>query len=142
MPEMPRTQTWHLPVADVETAPYWEGTAQGKLLIKRCNGCGRAFFYPRAHCPRCWSTDTVWVESSGRGRVYTFTVVHTNDLPPFRDRLPYVVAIVELEEGVRITSNIEGIEPDTVRCEMAVQVGFREEARDDGSVFLPVFHPA
>lgn len=139
---MPRTQTWHLPQPDVETAPYWEATAQGKLLIKRCNGCARAFFYPRDHCPRCWSTDTVWEETSGHGRVYTYTIVHTNDLPPFRDRVPYVVAIVELDEGVRMTTNIEGIEPDAVRCDMPVQVAFREEARDDGSVFLPVFRPA
>ena len=139
---MPRTMTWHLPQADIETKPYWDAAAEGKLLIKHCNACGRAFFYPRDHCPRCWSTDTTWLEASGRGKIYTFTVVHTNDLPPFKDRVPYVIAIVELDEGVRMTTNIEGVEPDAVRCDMPVQVAFREEAREEGSVFLPVFRPS
>ena len=69
-------------------------------------------------------------------------VVHQNDLPPFKDRVPYVVAIVELEEGVRMTSNIEGIDPDDVRCDMPVEVAFREEQRDDETVALPIFRKA
>ena len=73
--------------------------------------------------------------------MYTFTVVHQNDLPPFNERVPYVVAIVELEEGVRMTSNIEGVAPEDVRCDMAVQVAFREEQRDGDPVALPVFRP-
>ena len=142
MPDLPRTATWQLPVADLETAPYWEGTASGKLLIKHCDECGRDFFYPRAHCPFCWSSSTSWKEASGLGKVYTFTIVRQNDLPPFKERLPYVVAIVELDEGVRMTSNIEGIAPEEVRCDMRVRVSFREEPRDDAPVFLPVFVPA
>ena len=143
MPEMPKVATWHLPVPDLETAPYWEGTREGKLLIMECRSCGRAFFYPRNHCPRCWSTDTAWREASGRGTVYTFTVVYQNDLPPFRDRLPYVVAIVELDEGVRMTSNIEGIAPEDVQCGMPVQVAFRDEQRrEDEIVSIPVFRQA
>jgi hypothetical protein len=139
---MPKVATWHLPVADLETQPYWDAAKQGKLLIKRCRSCGRAYFYPRNHCPRCWSTDTEWIEASGEGTVYTFTVVYQNDLPPFRDRLPYVVAIVELAEGVRMTTNIDGVAPENVRCGMPVRIAFREEARGDDSVALPVFRPA
>jgi uncharacterized OB-fold protein len=142
MPEMPKIATWHLPVADLETAPYWEATTNDKLLIKKCRSCGRPYFYPRNHCPKCWSTDTEWIEASGRGTVYTFTIVYQNDLPPFRDRIPYVIAIVELEEGVRMTSNIEGIEPEKVVCGMAVRVAFREEPRGEDVVALPVFRPA
>jgi hypothetical protein len=142
MPEMPKVATWHLPVPDLETARYWEATREGKLLIKTCRTCKRAFFYPRSHCPRCWSTDTDWVESSGRGTVYTFTVVFQNDLPPFRERLPYVVAIIELDEGVRMTSNVEGVAPEDVRCGMAVQVAFRDEQRGDETIAIPVFRPA
>lgn len=138
MPEMPRTATWHLPVPDVETQPYWDAAAEGRLVVKRCTRCEHPYFYPRAHCPRCWSTDTEWIEASGVGTVYTFTVVRQNDLPPFRDRLPYVVAIVELEEGVRMTTNVEGCAPEDVRCGMRVRVAFREEE----GVSLPVFHPA
>ena len=143
MPQMPRIPTWHLPVPDLETAPYWEAATSGKLLIKRCNACGNAFFYPRAACPRCWSTDTAWLEASGRGTVYTFTVVHQNDLPPFRDRLPYVVAEIDLEEGVRMTSNVEGVNPDDVRCGMPVTVAFRSEQRSENeTVAIPIFRPA
>ena len=142
MPEMPKVATWHLPVQDLETARYWEATREGKLLIKTCRSCKRAFFYPRNHCPRCWSTDTEWVESSGRGIVYTFTVVFQNDLPPFRERLPYVVAIIELDEGVRMTSNVEGVAPEDVRCGMAERVAFRDEQRGDETIAIPVFRPA
>lgn len=143
MPDIPRTTTWHLPVPDAETAPYWEAAREGRLLIKRCTACGKAFFYPRTYCPACWSADTEWIETSGRGTVYTFTVVHQNDLPPFNERVPYVVAIVELEEGVRMTANVEGIAPEEVRCDMSVRVAFREEPRtEDDVVSLPVFRPA
>lgn len=143
MPQMPKFPTWHLPVPDSETAAYWSAAREGKLLIKECRSCGKAFFYPRNACPRCWSSETEWREASGRGTVYTFTVVHQNDLPPFRDRLPYVVAVVELDEGVRMTSNIEECRPEHVRCGMPVRVAFRTEARsEDDAVALPVFHPA
>jgi uncharacterized OB-fold protein len=139
---MPRTATWHLPQPDLETQDYWDAAREGKLFIKHCNACGQDFFYPRTYCPKCWSIDTEWKEASGRGRIYTFTVVQQNDLPPFNDRVPYVVAIVELDEGVRMTSNIEGVAPDDVRCDMRVRVAFREEQRDDDTVSLPVFTPA
>ncbi len=136
-----RTPTWHLPEPDTETGPYWEAAREGRLLIKQCRSCGQPFFYPRARCPRCWSDDTEWREAAGTGTVYTYTVVHQNDLSPFRDRVPYVVAVVELDEGVRITSNVEGCPPGDVSCDMAVRVAFREEDRDGGSVSIPVFHP-
>jgi hypothetical protein len=142
MPQTPKSATWHLPVPDAETQPYWDATRRGRLLIKGCRVCGRPFFYPRAHCPRCHATDTVWREASGRGTVYTFTIVHQNDLPPFRDRVPYVVAIVELEEGVRMTTNVEGCPPEDLRCGLPVVVAFRAEEGDGRSVAIPVFRPA
>ena len=143
MPEIPRTKTWHLPVPDVETKRYWDAAAASRLLIKYCRRCRAHFFYPRDHCPRCWATDTEWQDASGRGTVYTFTIVHQNDLPPFNERVPYVVAIVELEEGVRMTANIEGCAPDDVRCGMPVVVDYRLEQRsEEESVALPVFKPA
>jgi uncharacterized OB-fold protein len=138
---MPKTMTWHLPQSDLETQPYWDAAREGRLLVKECHGCGQTFFYPRTYCPTCWSSDTDWKEASGRGTVYTFTIVRQNDLPPFNERVPYVVAIVELEEGVRMTSNVEGVDPEAVRCGMPVQLAFREEQRDDETVALPVFRP-
>ena len=142
MPQLPRTSTWHLPQPDGETQKYWDAAAEGKLLIKHCRRCGRNFFYPRDHCPICWATDTEWLEASGNGAVYTFTIVRQNDLPPFNERVPYVIAIVELEEGVRMTANIEGCEPEAVSCGMRVVVDFRTEQRsEDETVSLPIFRP-
>jgi uncharacterized OB-fold protein len=132
----------HLPVPDAESAPYWEAAAEGRLVFRRCDACGHAFLYPRSACPRCWSTDVEWVEASGRGTVYSFTVIHRNDLAPFRDRLPYVVAVVELEQGPRLTTNVEGVDPAEVRCGMPVRVAFREESHDHGDpMTVPVFRP-
>lgn len=142
MPQLPRTQTWHLPQPDVVTQPYWDAAARGVLLYMRCDACGEPFSYPRAHCPLCWSGEVSWHEAAGTGSVYTFTVIHQNDLPPFNERVPYVVAIVELDEGIRMTTNLEGIAPEDVACGLRVRVAFREEARDEGTVHLPVFGPA
>ena len=134
--------SWHLPEPDPETAPYWEAAREGRLTYKECRSCGQAFFYPRARCPRCWSTDTEWRDASGDGTVHTFTVVHQNDLPPFKDRVPYVVALIDLEEGVRMTSNVEGCPPEEVKCGMPVRVAFREEAANGETFSIPVFHPS
>jgi uncharacterized OB-fold protein len=132
----------HLPVPDPESAPYWDAAAEGRLVFQRCRQCDHAYLYPRAACPRCWSSDPEWVDTSGRGHVYSFTVVHRNDLPPFRDRLPYLVAVVELEEGPRLATNLVECDPADVWCGMAVRVAFREETDGEGSsVRVPVFRP-
>ena len=136
MPQMPRTATWHLPVPDLETKEYWDAAREGRLFIKECRSCGEAFFYPRTYCPKCWSSDTAWKESTGLGRVYTFTVVHQNDLPPFKDRVPYVVALVDLEEGPRLMTNIVDCEPDDVAVGAPVRVRFDEVTE---GVRLPFF---
>jgi len=130
-----------LPGVTEDSEPFWEASRAGRLLVRRCRACGRAHFYPRPFCPTCWSDQVDWEEASGRATLYTWSVVHQNDLPPFKDRVPYVVAIVELDEGVRLTSNVEGVDPEEVRCDMAVQVAFREEQRDEETVALAVFRP-
>ena len=127
-----------LPTPDLETQPYWDAAKEGKLLIKRCSACGRAHFYPRPFCPHCWSDDVAWEEASGRATLYTFTIVRRNDLPPFPDRVPYVAAVVDLEEGTRMMTNVEGCDPDEVVIGMDLTVAFREE--DDFAI--PVFRKA
>jgi uncharacterized OB-fold protein len=115
-----------LPAPDLETLPFWEAAKEGRLLIEHCNACGENHYYPRPFCPRCWSDDVEWLEASGRATLYTWSVVHTNDLPPFAERVPYVAAIVELEEGPRMITNV-------VDCEFGdLEVGMALEA---------VFHP-
>jgi uncharacterized OB-fold protein len=125
-----------LPVTDLSTEEFWSAARSGRLLIKRCRACGRAHFYPRPFCPHCWSEDVVWEEASGRATVYTWSIVHRNDLFPFSERVPYVAAVVDLDEGPRLMTNIVDTEPSDVRIGMAVEVTFRPLA--DGLRY-PVF---
>ena len=128
-----------LPTPDDHTRAFWDAAREGRLLIKRCAACGRAHYYPRTFCPYCWSADVSWEEASGRGVLYTYSVVHQNDLPPFNERIPYVAAIVDLEEGPRAMTNIVECDLDDVAVGMAVEVTFRV-LNDEFSV--PVFRPS
>lgn len=127
-----------LPAIDEGTAPWWQACAEGRLLIKRCAECGQPHFYPRAFCPFCWSEKVDWEQASGRATLYTYSVVYQNDLPPFGERVPYVAAIVDLEEGPRMMTNVVDCPPEDLRVGMALQVGFRQETDE---VTLPVFRP-
>lgn len=135
----PTAVRFDLPTPDESTEPYWAATRDGKLLIKRCAECGRPHFYPRPFCPSCWSENVDWEEASGRGTLYTWSVVHVNDLPPFPERVPYVAAIVDLDEGPRVMTNIVGCDVDRLQVAMAVEVTFEPETDD---VTLARFRPA
>jgi uncharacterized OB-fold protein len=126
-----------LPSPDAETMPWWEACKEGRLLVKRCRACGKPHYYPRPFCPHCWSNDVEWEEASGRATLYTFSVVRKNDLPPWNERVPYIAAVVDLEEGVRMMTNVVECEIDDVRIGMPLEVTFRQE--DEWSV--PVFRP-
>jgi uncharacterized OB-fold protein len=128
-----------LPTPDLETQPYWDAAKDGKLLIKRCGACGRHHFYPRPFCPHCWSDDVDWVEASGRATLYTWSVVHQNDLPPFPERVPYVAAIVDLEEGPRMMTNVVDCDADALEMGMSLAVDYRPISDD---VTIPVFRVA
>ena len=128
-----------LPTPDVETKPFWDGCREGKFLIRHCNACGRNHFYPRPFCPTCWSEDVAWKEASGRGTLYTYSIVHVNDLPPFAERVPYVAAMVDLDEGPRVMTNVEGVPFDELRVGMPVTVEFKPISDD---ITIPVFRAA
>ena len=128
-----------LPRIDEESKGYWEACQRRELVIQRCGACGTLRHYPRALCPRCLSDAVEWVRCSGRGTVYTFTVTHQNQAPGFRDALPYVLAYVELDEGVRLLTNIVECAPEAVRIGMAVEVVFEDATP---AVTLPKFRPA
>jgi uncharacterized OB-fold protein len=123
------------------SAPYWDAARRHELVIQRCCACERHVFYPRPTCPHCGAHDLAWVPASGRGTVHTFTVARRPTHPAFADRVPYVIAIVELEEGPRLTTNIVGCEPDDVHIDMPVQVTY-EDLEDENATTLPVFRPA
>jgi uncharacterized OB-fold protein len=132
-----------IPIIDAASAPYWDGARQGRLLIAECGACGTVHHYPRPFCPHCWSDDVHPLRASGTGTLYTYSTVYANDLPPFRERLPYVAAIVELAEGPRVMTTIEGAQPDVLRVGMAVTASFRPvDADDPESPYLTVFTPS
>ena len=126
----------HLPIIDAESAPFWEGLGAGEFRLKYCSACGRPHFYPRRFCPFCWG-DTEWRVGSGRGEVLATTVVRQMGFPPFRDRVPYNLAIVELVEGPHLLTHVVGIEPDAVRIGMEVRLA----PELDGTVWMPFFTP-
>jgi uncharacterized OB-fold protein len=127
-----------LPRVDEESRGYWEALARHELYFQRCRSCGTKRFPPRAVCPACLSSSTEWVRATGKGTVYTFTVTHQNQAPGFRDELPYVFAIVELAEGVRVVTNVVGCPPDAVRIGMPVEVVFEDVTPE---ITLPKFRP-
>ncbi|MCW2636814.1 MAG: hypothetical protein JWQ99_3181 [Blastococcus sp.] len=121
-----------------ESQPFWDGCARHELVVQRCSSCERFSFPPTNRCQHCWSDDVVWTPVSGRGEVFTFTVYRRAYAAELADQLPYVVGIVELDEGPRLITNIVGCEPSRVRVGMPVDVVFDDVA--DG-VALHAFRP-
>lgn len=129
-----------VPVPGVITRPFWDGLREHRLLVQRCRTGGHLIHYPREFCPDCYSADLGWEEMSGRGRVHAFTVVHRAVNPVFQqERVPYVFALIRLDEGPILTSNVEGIPPDEVEIEMPVEIHFDDVTPE---VTLPKFRPA
>ena len=116
------------------TEPFWEGTRLGVLRIQRCRACDHWRWTPLLACPRCWSEDTEWAAASGLGTVYSYTVVH-RPVDPAQFQAPYVLAVVHLDEGPHMLTNIVGCAPDAVRVDMRVTVRF--ERLDDEFVVYP-----
>ena len=126
-----------MPETDTDAAPFWKGAAQGKLMIQRCTQCGHHQHYARPFCIKCRSAAVEMVEASGRGTVYSFTVIHRgpyDDIPT-----PYVVGLIRLEEGPTLLSNVVGCDPASLKCDMAVEVSY-QPLKDE--IVLPVFGPA
>lgn len=123
------------PLIDSDSQPYWEGLSRGELRIQRCQACARAVFYPRALCPHCFSDQLTWITASGRGTLYAFTVVH-QAFGPYAAEAPFIIGIIELEEGVRMMSRITDATREQITVGAAVEVTFR--AAEDGAT-LPYF---
>ncbi|WP_092198689.1 MULTISPECIES: Zn-ribbon domain-containing OB-fold protein [unclassified Pseudomonas] len=116
---------------------FWEGTALGELRLRRCNCCGHLFRFVSSWCSACWSADLGWIRASGIGQVSAMTVVHVAPYASVADRVPYVLALVALDEGPVMMSNIVDVATGDVEIGMAVEVTF--EARD--GLQLPQFRP-
>ena len=122
-----------------ESRPFWDGLRAGKLMLPACRSCG-PFFYPRAFCPRCHSREIKWVQSTGKGRLHAFEILYQTFNPGFQVPLPCILAMVELDEGPRLMSNLVGIDPDpnAIRCDMRIKVVFERIQND---FVLPLFRP-
>ncbi len=120
------------------SARFWAATTEGRFVVQRCPDCGEATFYPKVNCPACGSIELVDEDASGRGTVFTYTIARRPTHRAFADAGPYVIAIVELDEGPHVTTNIVGRDPEDVAIGMPVEVTFAGER--DG-IALPLFHP-
>ena len=127
-----------LPKLNTDNRPFWEGCRRHELRFQRCNDCGRVRWPPSDLCPRCHSTEINWLISKGIGRVYTFAVYHTAFHSGFATDLPYTVAVVALDEGPHLLTNIVDCRPDKVKCDMPVEVIWEDV---DEGIALPKFRP-
>jgi uncharacterized protein len=136
--EAPAPGRFEPPVTE-EAAAFWSATERRELVLPWCTSCGKAFWYPRPVCPRCLRPDVEWRPASGRGEVYAVSVMHRAAHPGMAGRVPYAVALVDLDEGIRMLTNIVDVDADDVRIGMEVAVTW--EPMSDGRN-LPVFAPA
>lgn len=127
-----------VPPVSALAEPYWQGAAGGELRVQHCAACDARFLYARALCPRCWTPDPEWVAVSGRGTIATMTVVHQAPYAAFADDVPFVIAVIRLEEGPQLMANILGADPATLSIGHPVTVTFEQR----GELFLPQFRPA
>lgn len=135
----PRQVPKPLPVPSRTTKPFWDAAKQHRLSIQRCGSCNEYVFYPRTICPHCGSGDLAWTDVSGRATLYSFTIARKATARPWAEDVPYVIAIVELEEGPRMTSNIVGCPVDDVRIGMPLIASFQDVSDE---ITLVMFRPA
>jgi hypothetical protein len=130
-----------LPQATPETQDFWDGMTRGELRLQRCNGagCGKVYFPPRPFCPECASRDVSAFTASGKGKLHTF-IVNYRPAPGFEADAPYAIAVVELDEGPRLMTNLVGVEqsPEALRADMPVELA-PERVTDE--ITLPKFRP-
>ena len=129
---MTESVTYSKPVPEPTaiTARFWSATSEGRLLLQKCASCGAIQHYPRPHCVSCLSRDQDWLEASGRGTLYSFTIVRRAASKAFEADLPYALAIVELAEGPHMTANIIGTPIDRLRIGMPLRLTFAPATAD------------
>ena len=140
--EKPKTETLRyekpLPEFRPETKPYWDACKRHELVLPKCKACGTIFFYPRALCPNCMSQDLEWMKASGKAKVWTFAIHHMGPTKAYKDEPPYVVALVQTDEGAMMMTNVVDCKPEDVHVGMEVEVIFDDVTPE---VTLPKFKP-
>lgn len=138
MTDPTRGATRPLPRPTDLSRPFWDAARRHELHIQRCSRCGTHVFYPRYNCTSCGARELAWVRVSGKGTVYTYTVARRPTHAAFVDLVPYVIAVVELEEGPRMTTNVVGTSPEEVSIGMPVRAAFQDV---DDEISLVMFEP-
>ena len=121
-------------MTDYQTV-YWDKLAAGSLWLQFCPACGQYVFYPRQHCPFCWNSGLDWRQVSGEGHLYSYSIVYVSALPEFKDQVPYIYALVELSEGIRLTANLIECPLDQLKVGLPVKLAL---VKKDGKT-LPLF---
>ena len=124
-----------LPTPTEISAPFWNGLKEGRLTLPHCKSCGHWIFFPRRHCDKCWSQDLEWKEVKGTGTLYTYTLTRVPTLPDFADEMPQKMAVVELDEGVRINTTLIGLDEAEIKVGMRVKPVF-DTVKSDGTALL------
>ena len=127
-----------LPVVQPWSNTFWEGAKQHKLLIQECKDCGIKIFYPRKYCPECLSSNLGWSEAIGKAKVFSYSITMAGVEERFAEDLPFVLALVDLDEGVRMMTNIVDCKPEEVSIGMDVEVVFKDVTDE---FCLPMFRP-
>jgi uncharacterized protein len=127
-----------VPVPSDESRPYWEGLREHRLMMPHCDDCSQFWFPPSQYCQHCRSKNWQWAQTSGRGKVFSFVVYHRLYHPGFAEDLPYAVAVIQLDDGPRMLSNIAGILPDQIICDMPVEATY-DDITDE--MTIPKFRP-
>ena len=126
---------WLVPQPTPDDREFWAGARRGELRVQHCRACGRHQHYPRLYCSHCGRDAVAWVTASGLGTVYSYTVIRQNGVPPFRDRVPFVVATVDLDEdGARVLAAMPSIAPEEMAIGMRVRATFRPAGDEYGFV--------
>ena len=128
------------PIPTPTSQPFWDGLAQGQVRIQQCDDCAAWIFYPRHLCPKCLSSDVSWKDISGEGQVYTFTIARRPTAPMFADEVPQKLAIIELDEGPRLTTTLVNVEPEGIKVGMRVKPVF--DTVDGADITMLRYEPA
>lgn len=129
-----------LPTATEDSQPFWDACKRQELLIQKCDDCGHYRFPPSVVCPKCMSMNARWVKTSGKATLYSWTIFHQVYWPSFAEQIPYNVAIIELEEGPRMHSNIVECKNEDIHIGMPLDLVF--ERIEETDFYLPKYKPA
>lgn len=116
------------------TQKFWDAVNEGRFLYQHCTACGTPQFFPRSVCHNCHGKAFEWRQSAGKGKVFTFSILYRAPGPAFKDDTPYVLALIDMEEGFRITANVLNCDPDTVHIDMPVHLVFEDREGSDYKV--------